>query len=104
MLSTLRSLWRNLFDRAHVERELDDELRAYIDELTAEKMKSGMDASDARRAALIETGGVEQIKEEVRDARKGAIVETTLQDLKYGMRLLRRAPGFAFVSVLTIAL
>ncbi|MFN2563978.1 MAG: ABC transporter permease [Gemmatimonadaceae bacterium] len=63
-----------------------------------------MTAADARRAALIEAGGVEQIKEEVRDARKGALVETTLQDLKYGARLLRRAPGFAFLSVLTIAL
>jgi putative ABC transport system permease protein len=103
-LSSARSLWRNLFARAEVERELDDELRAYIDELTAEKMKSGMNAADARRAALLEAGGVEQIKEEVRDVRKGALVETTLQDLKYGARLLRRAPGFAFIAVLTIAL
>jgi predicted permease len=104
MLSSLRSLWRNLFARAEVERELDEELRAYIDELTAEKMKSGMNAGAARRAALVEAGGVEQIKEEVRDTRKGALVETTLQDLKYGARLLRRAPGFAFIAVLTIAL
>jgi putative ABC transport system permease protein len=104
MKSGIRSLWRNLFTRAEVERELDDELRAYIDELTAEKMKSGLNATDARRAALVETGGVEQIKEEVRDARKGALVETTIQDLKYGARLLRRAPGFAFIAVLTIAL
>ncbi|MDQ3948793.1 MAG: ABC transporter permease [Gemmatimonadota bacterium] len=104
MTSGIRSLWRNLFTRAEVERELDDELRAYIDELTAEKMKSGMNAADARRAALVEAGGVEQIKEEVRDVRKGALVETTLQDLKYGARLLRRAPGFAFIAVLTIAL
>jgi predicted permease len=104
MLSTLRSLWRNLFARAEVERELDAELRAYVDELVAEKTKSGMNEADARRAALIEAGGVEQIKEEVRDARKGALVETTIQDLKYGARLLRRAPGFAFIAVLTIAL
>jgi predicted permease len=103
-MSGIRSMWRNLFTRAEVERELDAELRSYIDELTAEKMKSGMDAADARRAALIEVGGVEQIKEEVRDARKGALVETTLQDLKYGARLLRRAPGFAFIAVVTIAL
>src|SRR5918999_1156277 len=58
MLSSLRSLWRNLFARTEVERELDAELRAYIDELTAEKMKSGMNAADARRAALVEAGGV----------------------------------------------
>jgi predicted permease len=104
MTSGIRSLWRNLFARADVERELDDELRAYIDELTAEKMKTGMNPTDARRAALLEAGGVEQIKEEVRDVRKGAIVETTLQDLKYGARLLRRAPGFAFIAIVTIAL
>jgi predicted permease len=104
LFATARSFWRNLFSRGDVERELDDELRAYVDELMAEKMRSGMSAADARRAALIEAGGVEQIKEEVRDARKGALVETTLQDLKYGARLLRRAPGFAFIAVLTIAL
>jgi putative ABC transport system permease protein len=104
MTSGIRSLWRNLFARADVERELDAELRSYIDELTAEKMKSGMNSADARRAALLEAGGVEQIKEEVRDARKGALVETTIQDLKYGARLLRRAPGFAFIAVVTIAL
>ena len=104
MISGVRSLWRNLFARAAVEHDLDAELRAYVDELTAEKMKSGMNANDARRAALVETGGVEQIKEEVRDARTGALVETTIQDFKYGLRLLRRAPGFAFLAVLTIAL
>jgi predicted permease len=104
MFSPLRSLWRNLFSRADVERDLDAELRSYIDELTAEKMKAGMNGADARHAALIEAGGVEQIKEEVRDARKGALVETTVRDLKYGARLLRRAPGFAFLTVLTIAL
>jgi predicted permease len=104
MPSGIRSLWRNLFARAEVERELDDELRAFIDELTAENMTSGMNPADARRAALLEAGGVEQIKEEVRDTRKGAIIETTLQDLRYGARLLRRAPAFAFIAVLTIAL
>jgi hypothetical protein len=82
MFSSLRSLWRNLFSRADVERDLDDELRSYIDELTAEKMKAGMNGADARRAALLEAGGVEQIKEEVRDTRRGALVETTIQDLK----------------------
>ena len=104
MTRGVRSLWRNLFARADVERDLDAELRAYVDELTAEKMKSGMNARDARRAALVETGGVEQIKEEVRDTRKGALIETTVQDFKYGLRLLRRSPGFAFLAVLTIAL
>src|ERR671933_455673 len=104
MFSSIRVFWRNLFARAEVERELDTELRAYVDELTAENVKAGMNPGDARRAALIEAGGVEQIKEEVRDARRGALVETTIQDFRYGARLLRRAPGFAFLAILTIAL
>ena len=80
------SLIRNLFSRNQVERELDEELQAFIDLLTAEKIKAGMPPDAARRAARLEAGGVEQIKEEVRDARSGATVETTVQDLKYGLR------------------
>ena len=101
---TVKRLIRNLFRRAEVERELDEELGAYIDLLVAEKLKAGMTLDAARRAARVEAGGVEQIKEEVRDVRKGALVETTVRDLKYGLRLLKRSPGFATLAVLTIAL
>src|SRR6266568_5039766 len=85
-------------------RDVDEEIQAYMDLLIAEKMKAGMSLDDARRAARLEVGGVEHIKEEVHDARKGALVETTMQDLKYGMRLLKRSPGFAALAVLTIGL
>src|SRR5688500_11483962 len=95
---------RNLFSRRQVERELDDELRAYVDLLTDEKLKAGMTLDEARRAARLEAGGVEQIKEEVRDVRSGTLMETTMQDLRYGFRLLKRSPGFASLAVLTIAL
>ena len=98
------SVFRNLFSRNAVERELDEELQAYIDLLTAEKIKAGMTPEDARRAARVEAGGVEQIKEEVRDTRQGALIETTIQDLKHGLRMLRRSPGFASLAILTIAL
>ena len=98
------SFFRNLFSRGTVERELDEELRAYIDLLTAEKIKLGMSPDAARRAAHLEAGGVEQIKEEVRDVRRGALVETTMQDVRYGLRLLRRSPGFAALAIVTIGL
>src|SRR5688500_1482761 len=98
------AFFKNLFSRGDVERELDDELRSYIDLLTQEKIKAGMNLDAARRAARLEAGGVEQIKEEVRDVRRGALLETTLQDLKYGVRLLKRSPGFATLAILTIAL
>jgi predicted permease len=98
------SLFRNLFRRGAVERDLDEELQAYIDLLTTEKIKSGMSPDAARRAAHLEAGGVEQIKEEVRDVRRGALLETTLQDIRYGVRLLRRSPGFATLAIVTIGL
>ena len=98
------SLFRNLFSRAEVERELNEELEAYVELLTAEKIRAGLPPDEARRAARLEAGGVEQIKEEVRDARRGAFLETTRQDLSYGWRLLKRSPGFAAIAILTIGL
>ena len=95
---------RNLLRRSEVERDLDEELQAYVDLLTAEKIKLGMSPDAARRAAHLEAGGVEQIKEEVRDVRQGALLETTVQDFRYGLRLLRRSPGFAILAILTIGL
>ena len=64
-------LWRNLFDKQHVDRDLDDELRSYQDMLADENARSGMNLPDARRKAAVETGSIEQIKEQVREVRIG---------------------------------
>lgn len=104
LLSRLASLRRNLFTRARLEQDLDDELRAYVEQLTDQKRAAGMGVAEARRAALIEVGGLEQVKEEVRRVRTGQIWEEILRDLRYGMRTLRKNAAFTLIAVLALAL
>jgi len=104
MFSYVRATARNLVRRGKVERDLDDELRGYVELLTAEKVGEGMTPDAARRAALVESGGVEQTKEEVRDARAGARLEALRRDVRHTVRGLGRSPGFALAVVCTLAI
>ncbi len=103
-LSRIRSLVRNLLHRERVERALDAELQSFVDALVAEKVRAGMAPGAARREALIETGGVEHVKEEVRDQRQGAWLEVLAQDARYGLRSLRNSPAFTGAAALALAL
>jgi predicted permease len=104
LLPRMSSLWRNLFRKDRLEQDLSEEIRAYLELLVEAKVRQGVDPAKARRDALMELGGVEQVKERVREVRMGHYLETMWQDLRHGVRTLLKKPGFTVVAVLTLAL
>ena len=104
MSTRMVSLFRNLLRKHTVEQALDDELRSSVEILTEEKIKDGHSRSAARRQALLELGGVEQVKEEVRAIRVGRFLEDFLKDVRFAFRTLAKSPGFTAVAVLTLSL
>jgi macrolide transport system ATP-binding/permease protein len=104
VLSRLRSLWRNLVHRGAVDRELDEEVRGTFEALEEEHRRAGLAPEEARRAATIQLGRFESIKEQVRDVKAGAVIETSYQDVRYAVRLLRRSPVFAVFAIASLTL
>ncbi len=104
LLHRLTSMLRWLVRRSTVERELHDELRTFIDMAAAAKEREGISPAEARRLATLDLGGVEQVKERVRSRRHGAWLDEVMQDLRYALRTLARAPVFTAVALLTLAL
>jgi predicted permease len=104
LLPRLSSLWRNLLRKTRAEQDLKEEVDAYLEMLIEIKIEQGIPPAEARRQALIEMGGVEQVKEQVREVRMGHHLEILWRDVRYGMRLLLKSPGFTAVAVLSLAL
>jgi len=100
----LSSLCRNLFRKARTEQELTEEIDAYLEMLIEQKINEGLDPAEARRAALIELGGREQVKEKVREVRIGYHLETLWQDMRYAARSLRKHALLSVVVVATLIL
>src|SRR4051794_10288875 len=103
-VSRVLALCRNLFRRSAVEQDLSAELAQAFEFLVETKIRDGAATPEARRLAAIELGGVEQLKEEVREVRAGHNLEVLFRDVRFGLRMLLKTPGFTIVAVATLGL
>ena len=104
LLVKARSFFRNLFSFGRRDGDLDQEIRSHLEMLIEENIRAGMPPNEAQRAARIELGGSEQVKEQVREVRIGNWLHSVVSDCRFGVRQLRKKPGFTSVAVVTLAM
>jgi len=96
--------WKSLFRKRALDAQLDSELRFHIEKLANDYIADGMAPEEARRQAVLEFGGREQIKEELRDVYRIRLLDATVANLKSAFRFIRKSPTFAATVILTLAL